>query len=124
MVYFQTKNPNLGKFCRVLQWKMLVNLIDIWHILRTFGIFYGHLVYFVVIWCSFSRFGMLKEEESGNPGYRSTFLGEYRFLLTLLLNKCLTKFTPLHKFIISLKFGFDKKVSQKLKSSILEIEPV
>jgi hypothetical protein len=23
MVYFQTKNPNLGKFWRVLQWKML-----------------------------------------------------------------------------------------------------
>jgi hypothetical protein len=22
--YFQTKNPNLGKFCRVLQWKMFI----------------------------------------------------------------------------------------------------
>jgi hypothetical protein len=30
---FQTKNPNLGKFWRVLQWKM----------------FYGHLVYFTAI---------------------------------------------------------------------------
>jgi hypothetical protein len=34
MVYFQTKNRNLGKLWRALQWKMLVS------------IFYGHLVYF------------------------------------------------------------------------------
>jgi hypothetical protein len=26
MVYFQTENPNLGKFCQVLLWKMLVFL--------------------------------------------------------------------------------------------------
>jgi hypothetical protein len=24
MVYFQTKNPNLGKFCIALEWKMMV----------------------------------------------------------------------------------------------------
>jgi hypothetical protein len=33
MVYFQTKNPNLGKRFRVLQWKRLAY------------VFYGHLVY-------------------------------------------------------------------------------
>jgi hypothetical protein len=38
-VYCQTKNPNLGKFWRVLHWKMLVY-------------FYGRLIYF-------PRFGML-----------------------------------------------------------------
>jgi hypothetical protein len=27
MAYFQTKNPDFGKFWRVLQWKMLVNYI-------------------------------------------------------------------------------------------------
>jgi hypothetical protein len=27
MAYFQTKNPNLGKFWKVLQWKMLVFLL-------------------------------------------------------------------------------------------------
>jgi hypothetical protein len=52
MAYFQTQNTNLGKFWRVLQWKMFVYL---W----PFGIFYGHLVYFMVIWYRFSHFGML-----------------------------------------------------------------
>jgi hypothetical protein len=45
------------------------------------GIFYGHLVYFTAIWCIskpfgifygnlvyFSRFGMLYQGKSGNPG--------------------------------------------------------
>jgi hypothetical protein len=36
MVYFQTKNPNLGKFWRALDLKMLIFL---W----PFEIFYGHL---------------------------------------------------------------------------------
>jgi hypothetical protein len=47
MVCFQTKNPNLGKFCRVLQLK--------------------NSVYFVLIWYIFSRFGILFQEKSGNP---------------------------------------------------------
>jgi hypothetical protein len=29
MAYFQTKNPTLGKFWRVLQWKMLVYFMAI-----------------------------------------------------------------------------------------------
>jgi hypothetical protein len=70
MVYFQTKNPCLGKLWRVLQWMTLVYLIAIWSILRPIGIFYGHLVHFVVIWYRyFSRFGMLYREKSGNPAY-------------------------------------------------------
>jgi hypothetical protein len=40
MVYFQTKNPNLGKFWRALEWKMLVY------------VFYDHLEYFTAIWCN------------------------------------------------------------------------
>jgi hypothetical protein len=32
------------------------------------GIFYGHLVYFMVIWYIFPCFGMLYKEKSGNPG--------------------------------------------------------
>jgi hypothetical protein len=39
----------------------LVYFVVIWHILRPFGIFYGHLVYF-------PRFGKLLKEKSGNPG--------------------------------------------------------
>jgi hypothetical protein len=36
MVYFQTKNPNLGKFWRALDWKN--------------DTFYGHLEYITDIW--------------------------------------------------------------------------
>jgi hypothetical protein len=67
MVCFQTQNPNLGKFWRVLQWKILVNFMTIWSILRPLEIFYCHLVYCVVIWYIFPRFGILYEEKSGNP---------------------------------------------------------
>jgi hypothetical protein len=49
MVYFQTKNPVLGKFWRALDWKMSIYFKDIWNILQTFGIFYNCLVHFVFI---------------------------------------------------------------------------
>jgi hypothetical protein len=41
--------------------------MTIWSILRPLEIFYGHLVYFVVIWYIFPRFGILDQEKSGNP---------------------------------------------------------
>jgi hypothetical protein len=44
MVCFQTKNPKLGKFWRVLQLKMLLYFMDTWSILRFYVILYGHLV--------------------------------------------------------------------------------
>jgi hypothetical protein len=64
-------------FWRVLEWKMVC-----WNVLRPSGILFGVLVYFVVIWCMFpvlvylvviwctyvSRFGILYQEKSGNPG--------------------------------------------------------
>jgi hypothetical protein len=37
MVYFQTKNTNLGKFGRALEWKKV-------------GLFLGHLEYILDIW--------------------------------------------------------------------------
>jgi hypothetical protein len=40
--------------------------VDSWSILRTFVILHGHLVYFVLIWYIFPRFGKLSQEESGN----------------------------------------------------------
>jgi hypothetical protein len=64
MVQFQT---NLGKFWRALECKILVYFMDIWSILRPFDIFYGHLVYFVVIWYIFPRVGKLYQEKYGNP---------------------------------------------------------
>jgi hypothetical protein len=69
---FSNQNPNLGKFWRVLLWKMLVNFmgissfcghlvyfVSVWYTLWPFGIIYGYLVYF-------SRFGILYQEKSGN----------------------------------------------------------
>jgi hypothetical protein len=53
MVSLQTKNPNLGKLWRALDWKILIYFMAIWNILQTFGIFYGHLVHFAVIWYFF-----------------------------------------------------------------------
>jgi hypothetical protein len=38
--------------------------------MENFGIFYDHLVYFVVIWYISPRFGILYQEKSGNPGRR------------------------------------------------------
>jgi hypothetical protein len=53
MAYFQTKNPTLGKFWRVLQWKMLVYFTAIWYI-------------FTAIWSILRPFGMLYQAKSSN----------------------------------------------------------
>jgi hypothetical protein len=42
----------------------LVYFTPVWYILRPFGIFYGYL----------TRFGMLYQEKSGNPGFNSVKL--------------------------------------------------
>jgi hypothetical protein len=47
--YFQTKNPNLGKFLRVLQWTIYLHT----------HIFNCHLVYFVAFWYILWLFGIL-----------------------------------------------------------------
>jgi hypothetical protein len=72
MVYFQTKNPTLGKFWRALDWKMLICIMPIWNILWTFGIFYDHLVqfwkaldwkmlmYFIAIWIIYGHSGYFR----------------------------------------------------------------
>jgi hypothetical protein len=56
MVYFQTKNPDLGKIWRALERKMLPYCMTIWNILVPFGVIYGRLV-------------CLDQEKSGNPAY-------------------------------------------------------
>jgi hypothetical protein len=45
--------------------------MTIWPILRPLELFYGHLVYFVLIWYIFPRFGILDQEKSGNPAPES-----------------------------------------------------
>jgi hypothetical protein len=62
MAYFQTKNPDMGKFLTVLQWKMLVYYVSIWYIFWLLGIFFGYLGKILAIWSSISRFGILYQE--------------------------------------------------------------
>jgi hypothetical protein len=52
---FSNQNPNLGKFWRALDWKMLMYFMAIWNIFWTFWIFSD-------------RFGIMHQEKSGNPG--------------------------------------------------------
>jgi hypothetical protein len=49
---------------------MLVYFMAIWSILRSFGLFCGHLVYVEVIWYIFPRFGMLYQEKSGHLAFQ------------------------------------------------------
>jgi hypothetical protein len=67
MVYFQTKNPNLGKFWRALKWKRLLNSLAIWNILLPFITILWPFGNLVAIWYIFQRFGLLCQEKSGNP---------------------------------------------------------
>jgi hypothetical protein len=88
MAYFQTQTPNLGKFWRVLQYIEVVGIFNghfwyiyghlvylrpfgiftaIWYVLGPFGIFCGHLVYFMVIRNIVSRFGMLYQRKIWQP---------------------------------------------------------
>jgi hypothetical protein len=48
------------------------------YILWPFGSFYGHLVYFMVIWYIFHRFGVLYKEKSGNTGFKGKLFLRFR----------------------------------------------
>jgi hypothetical protein len=65
-LFSNQKNPNLGKFWRALGRKMFIYFMAIWNILRTFVIFYDHLVHF-------SGFGIMYHEKSGNPAFDSLY---------------------------------------------------
>jgi hypothetical protein len=67
---FLTRSPNLDKFWRALDWKMLIYFMAIGTILWIFGIFYDHLVPFLFIWYIFPGFGNICQEKSGNPAGR------------------------------------------------------
>jgi hypothetical protein len=63
-IFFNQKS----QFGQNWQCMMLVYFMDILPILRPTGIFYAHLVSFMVIWYILPHFGMLYQEISGNPG--------------------------------------------------------
>jgi hypothetical protein len=92
MVYFQTKNPNLGKFFRYLDRKILIRFMSIWNIWLIFWIFYDHFVHF-------SGFGFMYQEKSGNPYTKvsaCTYLGRYihRYVPETNLSCCGTSILP------------------------------
>jgi hypothetical protein len=60
MVYFQTQNPNLGKFWRAFKRKRLVYSMADWNISRPFG-------NLAAIWYIHPHYGTLCQERSGNP---------------------------------------------------------
>jgi hypothetical protein len=64
-IYFQTKNPNLSKFWRALQWKKLVYFMDIWS-------FCGNLVYFYPFWYVVLR-------EIWQPWYVCVEIGQQKY---------------------------------------------
>jgi hypothetical protein len=66
-----SKNPNLGKFLRALDCKMFIYFMAIWNILRTFGIFYDHLVHFMIIWYIFPHFDMFRPRKIWQPCRRA-----------------------------------------------------
>jgi hypothetical protein len=66
---FKPKVPVLGKFGRVLQWKILVDFMTIWSMLLLLEIFYGHFVYFVFIWYILPRFWYFEPRKIWQPWY-------------------------------------------------------
>jgi hypothetical protein len=58
MVYFQTKDAKFGKILECLAMEDVGKFYGISSILLPFGIFYGHLVNFVVILVYFMPFGI------------------------------------------------------------------
>jgi hypothetical protein len=67
MVYFQTKNPNLGKVekCRYVSWPFGI-FWAFWYIVLPCGMFVETLLHFF-------RFGFLYQEKSGNPGLAACY---------------------------------------------------
>jgi hypothetical protein len=83
MVYFQNKNPYLGK--KILGAYNGRGLFILWPfgtcILQPFGIVYGHLVYFLVIW-GFPCFGMFSLKNLAALVFGRRVTGKRKLLAT------------------------------------------
>jgi hypothetical protein len=67
---FKPKNPDQGKFFRVLQWNVLAYFMASGPILQLFGILNGSIGTLNGYLVHFSRFGKLYQDQSGNPAQR------------------------------------------------------
>jgi hypothetical protein len=122
MVCLQTQNPNLGKFGKALDWKMLIYFVAILNILRTLGIFCDHFVQFVLIWYIFTSFGIMHQEKSGNPADDcARFLANlfsFSFQLKSLprssaasLDFCSIKYECYYHIFLTSKYAFTHKAN-------------
>jgi hypothetical protein len=64
---FSNQNLQFGKIFYSLAMKDVVIFLTVGLFYGHFCIFYDHLVYFVIIWYIFPRFGIFYKEKSGNP---------------------------------------------------------
>jgi hypothetical protein len=69
MLYFKSKNINFGVFWKALEWKFLVYFMANCCILWAFVYILWPFGNFVIFGYIFPRFGMLYQEESGNPDH-------------------------------------------------------
>jgi hypothetical protein len=108
MVCFLTKNPNLGKFWRVLEWKMLEHFMAIWSVLRpwvsfwAFGKIYGNLVYIFPVLVCFTRQILATHQQKSE-----TFFGRQQ-----CDQKCLERAIGVlkHRQIFSLAYDFFRQI--------------
>jgi hypothetical protein len=63
----------------------------VWSILLPFHIFYGHLVCLWSFWYIFSRFGMVYQENSGNPVPEVVFEQELKLVKEMTWLRKLSK---------------------------------
>jgi hypothetical protein len=69
-----------------LDWKMLINFMDIWNILQAFGLFNDHLVHLCSLGTFFSGFGITHQEKSGNPASDHCATACHRFETCFIFN--------------------------------------
>jgi hypothetical protein len=64
---FSNQKSQFGENFQGLRLKNVDIFKAIWNVLQIYGIFYDLLVNFVFLWYTFSCFGIMHEEKSGNP---------------------------------------------------------
>jgi hypothetical protein len=85
-------HKNLVVFWRALKWKVLVHVMTILFILKPFGIFFCHLVYFMpILWsfgiCIFSHCGMLYQKNLATLSFCVLYLLYRGHVIVFVLNQ-------------------------------------
>jgi hypothetical protein len=83
----------------------------IWNIFRTFGdiLFLFYLVHFLFVWYTFSGFGIMYQEKSGNPAIH-TYV-HFSNKLPILLPRLDANFAPTRRFApTTLRLGANRTI--------------